>query len=80
MTARFQVMLQPSALATDGSGAATSISAAGGNKAKMKAGVAIFKDVCLRAENAGIYAVMAKSSSRKVCDQHRQDVFTPRGW
>jgi hypothetical protein len=62
-----KVTLQPSGLAVDGSGLAVNIAAAGGNKAKITAGVAVFLDVKLQAEQSGTYQIRAKSTSRAVC-------------
>ena len=62
-----QVTLLPSAVSVDGSGLSASVTAAGGNKAKMKQGTAVFKDVKLSADQAGSYSLRAKPSSRKVC-------------
>ena len=42
------------------------MAAAGGNKVKVKNGVAVFKDVRLSAELSGSYAVRVQSASRKV--------------
>ena len=61
-----QVTLDPSAMAVDGSGAAASVSVAGGNKAKLKDGTALFKSVRIEAEAPGVYTLHAKSASRKV--------------
>ncbi len=61
-----QVSLAPSALSTDGSGTAASVTVAGGNKAKLKDGEALFKAVRIDAEAPGVYTLHAKSASRKV--------------
>lgn len=61
-----QVSLNSSALATDGSGRAASVSVSGGNKVKVKKGAAVFKDVRVSAEEAGSYALRIQSASRKV--------------
>lgn len=61
-----QVSLNSSALATDGSGRAASVSVSGGNKVKVKKGTAVFKDVRVSAEEAGSYALRIQSASRKV--------------
>lgn len=61
-----QVSLNSSALATDGSGRAASVSVSGGNKVKVKKGVAVFKDVRVEADEAGSYALRVQSASRKV--------------
>lgn len=62
-----KVTLLPSGLATDGSGLAVNIAATGGNKSKITAGVAVFQDVKLQAEQPGTYQIRAKSTSRAVC-------------
>ncbi|PRW58303.1 Structural maintenance of chromosomes flexible hinge domain-containing 1 [Chlorella sorokiniana] len=62
----FEVSLNSSALATDGSGRAASVSVAGGNKVKVKKGAAVFKDVRVSADEAGSYALRVQSASRKV--------------
>lgn len=64
-TCTMQVVLSNSALATDGSGASASVSASGGNKLKVKKGVAAFKDVRLSAEAPGSYALRVQCASRK---------------
>ena len=61
--------LSSSALATDGSGRAASVSVSGGNKVKVKKGSAMFKDVRVTAEEAGSYALRVQSASRKVAVQ-----------
>lgn len=58
--------LLPSAVSADGSGQAASVTAAGGNKARVKQGVGTFKDVFIGAEQAGEYVLKAKPSSREV--------------
>ena len=58
--------LAPSALSSDGSGAAASVSVAGGNKVKLKDGEALFKSVRIEADVPGVYTLHAKSASRKV--------------
>ena len=58
--------LVPSALSTDGSGTAASVTVAGGNKTKLKDGEALFKAVRIEAEARGVYTIHAKSASRKV--------------
>lgn len=70
-----QVTLQPSGLALDGSGLAVSVAATGGNKSKLKAGVATFKDVVLHAEHPGKYQICAKSTSRAVSNRLRLQSF-----
>lgn len=61
-----QVALKPSALAADDSGHAATVQAAGGNKAKLQKGVAVFKDIKITAESAGQYILRVASGSRKV--------------
>ena len=61
-----QVSLAPSALAADGSGVAAAITAPGGNKAKVKDGEAVFKNVRIEADSPGAYTLRVKSASRKV--------------
>lgn len=61
-----QVSLAPSALAADGSGVAAAITAPGGNKAKVKDGEAVFKNVRIEADSPGAYILRVKSASRKV--------------
>lgn len=61
-----QVALLPSAVSTDGAGQAACVSAANGNKARIKSGVGVFKDVHLTAEQPGQYTLKAKPSSREV--------------
>ncbi len=58
--------LAPSALASNSSGVAATVTAPGSNKAKMKDGEAVFKNVRIKAEAPGAYMLMAKSASRKV--------------
>lgn len=58
--------LNGSALAVDGSGAAAAVSVTGGNKVKLKGGVAVFKEVRVAAELPGAYALRVQSASRKV--------------
>jgi hypothetical protein len=65
--ARAQVSLAPSALAPDGSGVAATVTVPGGNKAKVKEGEAVFKNVRIEAEAPGHYVLRAKSASRKAC-------------
>lgn len=66
-----QVSLAPSALAADGSGVAAAITAPGGNKAKVKDGEAVFKNVRIEADSPGAYTLRVKSASRKVgCNFH----------
>ena len=67
-----QVSLCSSALAIDGSGCAASVAASGGNKIKLKNGVAVFKDVCVVAEEAGTYALRVQGASRKVAVRDAQ--------
>eukprot|EP00884_Botryococcus_braunii_P005311 jgi/Botrbrau1/14781/Bobra.0284s0014.2 len=69
-----EVTLQPSGLAVDGSGLAVNIAAAGGNKAKITAGVAVFLDVKLQAEQPGTYQIRAKSTSRAVAGEAEMDI------
>jgi hypothetical protein len=61
-----QVSLSSSALAIDGSGRAASVTASGGNKVKMKRGVAVFRDVRVVAEEAGSYELRVQGASRKI--------------
>ena len=61
-----QVTLLPSAISADGSGVSASVTAADGNKARVRNGVAVFKDIKLSAEIAGTYIVRAKPTSRDV--------------
>lgn len=56
----------PSAISSDGSGQAASVTAADGNKARVRNGVAAFKDIKLSAETTGTYVLRAKPSSREV--------------
>lgn len=65
----FDVSINSSALASDGSGRSAAVSVSGGNKTKMKKGAAVFKDVRVCAEEAGSYALRVQSSSRKVALQ-----------
>lgn len=60
-----QIAVQPSALADDGSGRAASVAVSGGNKAKLKKGIALLKDVRLAAEQPGTYVICITSASRK---------------
>jgi hypothetical protein len=60
-----QVALLPSALATGGNGGAATVAAQGGNKAKLREGAALFKNVRIEAEAPGAYTLRAKSASRK---------------
>ncbi|KAL4443930.1 hypothetical protein ABPG75_011667 [Micractinium tetrahymenae] len=62
----FEVSVNSSALATDGSGRAAHVAVEGGNKVKVKKGVAVLKDVRVTAEEAGSYALRVQSASRKV--------------
>ena len=64
--APMQVMIAPSALAVDGDAPSASIEAGTGNKAKMKNGVAVFKDVRISATVAGSYTLRVSVASRKV--------------
>ena len=66
-----QVALLPSAVNAEGSGKAASVSAAAGNKARVKEGLGTFKDVRLSADQAGSYILRAKPSSRKVRPNRR---------
>lgn len=65
--------LAPSALSADGSGTAASVAVAGGNKAKLKDGEALFKAVRIEAEAPGVYTLHAKSASRKVTAMGSRD-------
>lgn len=65
MCAPRQIAVQPSALADDGSGRAASVAVSGGNKAKLKKGVALLKDLRLSAEEPGTYLICITSASRK---------------
>lgn len=60
-----QIAVQPSAMAEDGSGRAASVAVSGGNKAKLKKGVALLKDLRITAEQPGTYIVCITSASRK---------------
>lgn len=62
----FDITINASALATDGSGRCAAVSVNGGNKTKMKKGAAVFKDVRVKAEEAGSYALRVQAASRKV--------------
>jgi hypothetical protein len=62
----YDVAINGSALATDGSGRSAAAAVQGGNKAKVKKGVAVFKNIKLTAEVAGSYALRVQSASRKV--------------
>lgn len=64
--AGFEVLLQPAAIATDGSGHAAKVNAAGTNRVKLKRGVAVLRDVRINAEQAATYAVRVASATRKV--------------
>ena len=59
-----QVVLVPTALATEGAHAAT-VSVPGGNKSRLRDGVATFKDVKILAEHSGCYKLTAKAAGRK---------------
>ena len=61
-----QVALLPSAVSSDGTGQAASVTAAGGNKARVKNGAGMFKDVFIHADQPGQYILRAKPSSREV--------------
>ena len=61
-----QVSLNSSALASDGTGRAAAVAVSGGNKVKVKKGVAVFKDVRVTAEEAGSYMLRVQGASRKV--------------
>ena len=61
-----QVALNSSALKADGSAVNAKVTAAGGGKAKVKNGVAVFKGVQVTAEQAGTFILKASSSSKKV--------------
>ena len=61
-----QVALLPSAVSADGAGQAACVTAANGNKARIKNGIGVFKDVHLRSEQPGQYTLKAKPSSREV--------------
>jgi hypothetical protein len=61
-----EVSLNNSALAADGSGLAASVSVPGGNKVKLRGGVAVFKEVRVAAEQPGTYSLRVQSASRKV--------------
>ncbi len=61
-----QVSLSNSALSVDGSGAAASVAVPGGNKVKLKGGVAVFKEVRVVADHPGTYALRVQGASRKV--------------
>lgn len=61
-----QVVLQPTAIATGGSGQAAKVTAAAGNKVTTKNGVGIFKDVQLSTEQPGSYILKAIPASREV--------------
>lgn len=61
-----QIQLQNSALNADGSGGSASVQASGSNKAKLKKGVALYKDVRLQAETPGTYVLRVVSASRKI--------------
>jgi hypothetical protein len=60
-----QVQLAPSAVAADGSGAAAATGVPGGNRARVRDGVALFKDVRIVAERPGTFSLAAKTASRK---------------
>lgn len=45
------------------------MSVSGGNKIKLKQGVAVFKDVRVVADEAGSYALRVQGASRKVAVQ-----------
>ncbi len=60
-----QVQLAPSAVAADGSGAAAATGVPGGNRARVRDGVALFKDVRIVAERPGTFTLAAKTASRK---------------
>lgn len=62
----FEIAVNSSALATDGTGRSAAVTVAGGNKAKVKRGFALFKDLRVTADSAGAYAVRVQSASRKV--------------
>lgn len=60
-----QVQLAPSAVAADDSGAAAATTVPGGNRARVREGVALFKDVRVVAEQPGTFLLTAKTASRK---------------
>ncbi len=62
-----QVALLPSAVSSDGTGQSASVTAANGNKARVKNVAGMFKDVSIRADQPGQYILRAKPSSREVC-------------
>ena len=62
-----QVTLNPSALSASDTGHSATVAAAGGNKAAVKKGAAVFKDVRIAADMGGQYILRAASGSRKVC-------------
>ncbi len=59
------MQLAPSAVAADGSGAAAATAVPGGNRARVREGVALFKDVRVVAERPGTFLLTAKTASRK---------------
>jgi hypothetical protein len=61
-----QVSLGSAAQAADGSDLSASVAANGGNKVKLKKGVALFRDVVITAEQAGSYVLRVAAASRKV--------------
>lgn len=61
-----QVSLGSAAQAADGSDLSASVAASGGNKVKLKKGVALFRDVVITAEQAGSYVLRVAAASRKV--------------
>ena len=69
---RLQICVQPSALAEDVDGEAAIVAVGGGNKIKLKKGVAVLRDLRLSASAPGIYILAISSASRKVC------IFYPR--
>lgn len=67
MLPSLQVTLNPSALSANDTGHSATVAAAGGNKAAVKKGTAVFKDVRIAADVGGQYVLRAASGSRKVC-------------
>ena len=71
------VALLPGALAGDGSGRAARVTAAGGNRAPLQDGIAVFTGVRVAADDgAGAYAVRAKPASRALAAEFGEAVLS----